>query len=341
MRLLAGFLIALLLASPVLAKRKDDVVVLKNGDRLTGEIKKFEQGMLSFKPDYALDNIDIDWVRVGQLESLDRFNVVLTDGSVHVGLIRKLSTSDEFTITTAAGVVRVPTSQVVRVLPTETSRWKQMTGSIDYGFTFESEDRQIQSSLGASAVYLGERNNAALYLTSTLSTDKNTTRTNRNAVMFDYSRRISQNWFVIFPAGLLNSSQQKLDLRTSFGAGVGRTLIRTSHTRSYVSGGLVVSRERYSPESGLQPFSATKEAWLGLGFTHFRFKVFNLDTRFIAYPNLGTRGRVRLLSESNLRWELVSSLYWNLRIYESFDSHPPIVAPKNDFGVTTSLGWTF
>ena len=80
---------------------------------------------------------------------------------------------------------------------------------------------------------------------------------------------------------------------------------------------------------------------MGLGFSHFQFKVFDLNTRLIVYPSLTTRGRVRVGSESNIRWEFVKDLYWNLRIYENFDSHPPITAPKNDFGVTTSLGWKF
>ncbi len=334
-------LIACLTVSPVFAKRKDDVVVLTNGDRITGEIKKIQHGTLSFKPDYALDTMEIDWARIGQLDSLDRFNVVLTDGTVHTGLIRKLPAVDEFTITMGHAVVRVPRSEVIRVLQTDESRWKQMTGSIDYGFTLESEDRQTQSSLGAKAEYLGERNSVTLNLTSTLNRQRNDAGTSRNSVAFDYSRRISENWSAIFLSNLLTSSQQKLDLRTSFGAGVSRTLIRTANTRSFVSGGLLLNRERYSPETGLQPFSNAAEAWLGVGFTHFRFKVFELDTGLFAYPNLTTRGRVRLSSLSNLRWELVKNLYWNLRIYENFDSHPPIVAPKNDFGVTTSLGWTF
>jgi len=334
-------LTASLVVSPVFAKRKDDVVVLKNGDRITGEIKKIQHGTLYFKPGYALETIEIDWTKVGQLESLDRFNVFLTDGMVHTGVIRKPLTSDDFTITTGQTVVSVPRSEVIRVQPTEDSRWKQMNGSIDYGFSLVSDNSQVQSSLGASAEYLGERNTAALDLNSTLTSQKDGANTSRNSVTFDYGRRVSENWSAIFLTNLLTSSQQKLDLRTSLGGGVGRILIRTANTRSVVSGGLLFSRERYSPETGLQPLSKTAEAWLSLAFTHFRFKVFDLDTSLTAYPNLTTRGRVRVNSVSNLRWEFIKDLYWNLRIYENFDSHPPIVAPKNDFGITTSLGWTF
>jgi len=329
------------MVAPLFAKGKDDRVVLKNGDRITGEIKKIEHGTLYFKPDYALQSVEIDWTRVGELVSPDRFNVVLTDGTVHAGLIRKESVSDNFTISTGSTVVQVLRSEVIRVLPVEDSLWRQINGSIDYGFSFISDNNETQSSLGANASYLGERNNVELSLTSTLSSQTSGSNTSRTSFSTEYSRRVSDNWSAIALTSLLSSSQQQLDLRTSVGGGLGRILIRTSNTRSLVSAGLLVSREKYSPEVGLQPSATTVEGWLGLVFSHFQFKVLDLNTRLIVYPSLTTRGRVRIGSESNIRWEFVKDLYWNLRIYENFDSHPPITAPKNDFGVTTSLGWKF
>jgi hypothetical protein len=45
-----GVLVILLslTASPLFAKRKDDLVVLKNGDHITGEIKIIEHGTIYF-----------------------------------------------------------------------------------------------------------------------------------------------------------------------------------------------------------------------------------------------------------------------------------------------------
>jgi hypothetical protein len=128
-----------LTASPLLAKRNDDRVVLENGDHITGEIKKIERGTLFFKPGYALVDIQIDWTRVERLESEDDFTVGLTNGSVYTGLIKKISSSDQrkndFTISTADRVVECTRAEVVTLQSMEKSRWNQMTGSIDYGFS--------------------------------------------------------------------------------------------------------------------------------------------------------------------------------------------------------------
>lgn len=39
--------------------------------------------------------------------------------------------------------------------------------------------------------------------------------------------------------------------------------------------------------------------------------------------------------------ELVSNLYLNIGITEVYDSKPPNDANKNDFSITSSLGWSF
>jgi len=38
-----------------------------------------------------------------------------------------------------------------------------------------------------------------------------------------------------------------------------------------------------------------------------------------------------------LKFELVKDLYLGIRLYENFDSKPPVNAPRNDLGITTSL----
>src|SRR5688572_27122631 len=66
---IASIATLLVLVAPVLAKRKDDVVVMKNGDRLTGEIKRLEEGKLIFSASYIASDVVLDWTNVERLES--------------------------------------------------------------------------------------------------------------------------------------------------------------------------------------------------------------------------------------------------------------------------------
>src|ERR1044071_5935989 len=81
-------LTAAVCAAPAWAKSTDDVVVLKNGDRMTGEIKKLQRGELVFKASYMADAVRLDWSKVARLESKDKYLIVLTDGQAFTESLR-------------------------------------------------------------------------------------------------------------------------------------------------------------------------------------------------------------------------------------------------------------
>ena len=139
----------------------------------------------------------------------------------------------------------------------------------------------------------------------------------------------------------LKSNQQDLDLRTTYGGGFGRRLVRTSKTALYVIGGGVYTHESYFPQAVPEPIRNNGEALLGFEFSTFRFKTLDINSQASLFPSLSDPGRVRFSSQSNLNIEIVRNFYWSLQVYENYDSRPPVNAPKNDSGVTTSLGWKF
>jgi hypothetical protein len=106
-------------------------------------------------------------------------------------------------------------------------------------------------------------------------------------------------------------------------------------------GGIAYSHESYFPQPGTQPIVNNAEVLAGLKFSTFRFKTLNINSQTLLFPSLTEPGRFRLSSQSNLRIELVRNFYWNFQVYENHDTHPPVTAPKNDLGLTTSIGWTF
>jgi hypothetical protein len=58
-------------------------------------------------------------------------------------------------------------------------------------------------------------------------------------------------------------------------------------------------------------------------------------------PSLTESGRVRGEGSLRLRRELVSDLFFEILVYDSYDSRPSEGSEKNDWGLSTSLGYTF
>jgi putative salt-induced outer membrane protein YdiY len=345
LKLIAVIGLLLLFAGPVYGKRKDDVVVMKNGDTFTGEIKALQFGELIFKSDYMKDSVHLDWKEVRALQSKDTFIVGLSDGTRVTGFIGKETTSEgegkDFRIIAEGTAVAVPPSEVIAIGQRERSFWNQLTGSINYGFSFASGNTSTDSSLGADVAFRTAKNSVQLATTSQFSSQANAQNTNRFTFDSQYARTLTNHWLAAGLFSLLKSNQQDLELRSTYGGGIGRKLVQTDRTALTLLGGAAFSHESYVPQPGTEPIRNNVESLFGVTFSTFRFKTLNLNSQTFAFPSLSDPGRLRISSQSNLRIELVRNFYWNFQLYENYDSRPPVSAPKNDLGITNSIGWTF
>lgn len=87
---------------------------------------------------------------------------------------------------------------------------------------------------------------------------------------------------------------------------------------------------------------------LGTALDWFQFTLPELDlsTQLVLFPSLSDRRRVRGKFNIALRWEIVRDLYWELSIYDDYDSQrvsldDGTLSSSNDYGLSTSLGWSW
>jgi hypothetical protein len=337
-------LLSLVCALTAFAKNDDDVVVLKNGDRLTGEIKGLQRGELRIKADYMAEAVRLDWARVESIESKSMFMIWLVDGKLVTDVMRLLPTNSNdvsnFVIGASGHGFRVPQLDVIRITPIERGFWKRLEGSIDLGFSFTSGNDQYQTQFAATTTYRTGDHSFTAAVDSSFSGQTQGTSQTRNQFTFDYRKQLNDRWYVGGLFGLLRSDQQSLDLRTSVGGLVGRNLKQTEYTRLSVYGGIVGTREHYSAAVG-QPRQTNADALAGVDFLTFRFSRTDITSRFSLFPSLTTPGRMRMQANSDVRFKIVKDLWWGFHLYENYDSKPPVRADKNDLGVSTSLGWKF
>jgi hypothetical protein len=333
-----------LLATNAVAANTDDVVVLKNGDRMTGEIKGLQSGELRFKSDYMAEAVRLDWSKVETLQSKSMFMIWLVDGKLVTNVMRLLpANSNEvanFLIGDANHSVRVPQGDVIRIAPTERKFWARLEGSIDFGFSFTSGNDQYQTELVATSTYRTGDHSFTASIDSSFSGQTEGTNNRRNQFSFDYRKQLSNRWYVGGLLDFLRSDQQTQNLRTSIGGLVGRNLVQTDHTRFSLFGGAVGTRENYSAVVG-KPETTNGDALAGIDFATFRFSRTDIRSRLSLFPSFTTPGRVRMQATTDLRYKIVKDLWWGFHIYENFDSKPPVRADKNDLGISTTLGWKF
>ena len=337
-------LISLSGALTALCKNVDDVVVMKNGDRLTGEIRELQSGELRIKPGYMAISAQLDWSRVDQIDSKTTFFIYLVSGKLFTSVMRLLpsNTNDvaNFVIGEGDQAVRVHQYEVIRILPVETGVLKRLEGSVDLGVSYTSGNDQYQTDLSGTATYRKGDHSYTAAISSSFSGQPKGESSKRNQFTFDYRKQLTRRYFAAGILDLLQSDQQSLSLRTSVGGALGRNIKQTERTRLSAYGGVAVTRENYSALLG-QPRSTNAEALTGLDLASFRFSKTDIRSRFTLFPSLTTPGRMRMQATADIRFKIVRDLWWGFHLYENYDSKPPVRADKNDLGVSSSLGWKF
>ena len=85
----------LLFSAGLYAQKNTDVIVMKNGDRFTCEIKGLSAGVLSVKLSYVDGTIGVQWSQVAHLESNQLFLVHTESGDVYTGKISTTGASSD------------------------------------------------------------------------------------------------------------------------------------------------------------------------------------------------------------------------------------------------------
>ncbi|HJX89802.1 MAG TPA: DUF481 domain-containing protein [Pyrinomonadaceae bacterium] len=324
--------------------RNDDVVILKNGDRLTGEIRGLQNGELKFFSGYMAESVRLDWTKVERLESKSTFMIFLVDGKLFTDVIRLLPTNSgqvaNFVIGGKHESARVQQLDVVRILLADARFFKRLEGSVDFGLSFTSGNDQYSTELLATTTYRTGSNAFTGSIDSSFSGQHKGTSTRRNQFTFDYRKQLTPRWFAGGVVDFLRSDQQSLSLRTSIGGLLGRNLKQTEGTRFAVFGGIVGNREKYSATTD-HPQSTNADGLAGVDFATFRFSRTDFRSRISLFPSLTTPGRTRVQATSNFRLRIATDLWVGFHLYENFDSKPPVRADKNDLGLSTSLSWIF
>ena len=316
---------------------------MKNGDRLTGEIKGLSAGVLSLKLKYVDGTIAVQWSQVARLESSRLFLVKTESGLVYTG---KISTTGEsgdppmkIEIAESSEEVEVPQRKIIKLNQTSERFWNRFDGAVNTGLLYSKGNESTQFNLSSQVEYTRERWSTQLNFNSSLASNRDADLTTRNQTDLNALRLLRwNNWFYAGTASFLQSSVQDVDLQTTLGGGVGRYLKNSNRASLYVAGGLGWQNARYGQAERTQN---TVVGFVATRLQVFKFKKTNLDLSASVIPAISEPGRVHVNTNEVYYIKVVSDLSWNFSFYGSWDSRPPATLPKSDYGTSSGLSWTF
>jgi len=330
---------ALLLARSAAAIPRTDVVTLRNGDRITGEILRLERGKLDLKTDDA-GTISFEWDKVARVQADRWFEVGTSADERFFGSLGPAA-DGSLVVIAPDRTVTLALAEVTLIAPIGRSFWRKLDGSIDVGFSYTRSSGIAQINVNSDTVFRRAKSevNVNLSLTGTKQ-EQDGTRDDRGALVGTYYRYPRPSWFVGGLARFESNESLGLRLRSQLGGALGPRLVNTNRAQVLVGGGLVFNEERgvdTEPTRNVEGLLTFQGSY----FTYDRPKT-NLDVSFQYYPSLSDWGRQRLQLDASAKRELVKDFFVAVDMFDTYDSRPPDPRfASNDIGLVLSLGWSY
>ncbi|MEZ5988870.1 MAG: DUF481 domain-containing protein [Planctomycetota bacterium] len=319
---------------------KTDVLLLFNGDRLTCEIKELEHGLLRVKTD-SMSTIEVEWKDIRRIRSRVPYRVELGDGSILYGSLDFVGEEGKVGVRDAVGLTEVPLGRIVALTRAEETIKSKLDFSVQLGFSFTKSSDVAQLNFGLDSTWRDLDWDIRFKLSSITTSKGNDGTSKKEDVSLGYRRFYEGGLFLDVSGGFQANDELGLKLRSYVGPGVGLALLRDSTHALLVGVGVHASREQAT--AGGEDVDQV-EAVAGASYSIFDFESpkTDLTLQVAAFPSLTEAERIRGEVDARLRKEIVTDFFWDLTFYWLYDSSPPSSASgKDDYGIVSSLGWSF
>lgn len=332
--------IFLLISSITHAGEKTDIVILKNGDHLTGEFKNLESGILEFKTD-TMGTVNIEWRFISELISSKNLSVLNMDGNRWLGNLQKPEISDHIVVNTEQGAIDLTQSEIVGMWPVAATFLDKMDLSASLGFGYSKSTDITDFDLSIDFAHRSEERLNEASLRSNITRQQDGNDQNRQDLRFSQQYLRPNRRFRTWSLGAESNEALGVNLRLSGGGAIGKYFAKTNDRVFYLSGGLLVTQE--FAEGGTDEANLEAQGTARYRFFRYASPKRSFDTTISIFPSITVVGRVRFDLRSTFKLEFYTDLFWSMEFYATGDNEPLSgnEVEKFDYGITTALGWSY
>ena len=333
-----------------------DIIRFKNGDQLTGEWQRVNGSNLVFKSE-NLGEVSFSISKVKSMDSARSSAILLKSGDAFRGMLSLLESGAWELKGEDGGVRHVAPGSVMAIYPLqiyyskagETRRvWQNWVGGTRLGYSLLRGERDARTlSIGVNAVRREPdlpgykerfRTNYNLNILLTNS-ETGGLKTSANSV----TTSLRQDFLFTptnfaFALGQFDHVQtQSIDLRQTYGGGIGHDLLTRPRINMQLLGGLTVVRTAFSNQEIRREAEALVGQRIGWKLTETVGLTHSLDF----YPSLSETGDYRFNTSTTLSTRISSRFSFNTTFADRFLSRPLPGAQRNELVFTTGLGVNF
>ena len=329
------FLITIATSQSLLAQH--DSLVLNNGDKVVGEIKSMDKGVLTIETNYSKKDFTIEWSGVKEIYSKTFFLITLSDGRRFNARIQSVPGEKKLSVVTSDNqTIETTQDQIVFLKELKSDFWSRMRASVDLGLSLTKANNLKQITINSAVGYLADKWETDIYFNMIQSTRDSVSKTKRIDGGINYKYFLQNDWFLSSSITFLSNTEQALNLRTSGKLGGGKYVIHTNKTYWNFASGLAFNNESFTNAT---PGRNSLEAFGGTELNLFDIGDLNLLSSVWVYPSLTESGRWRTDFRFDTKYDLPRDFYIKLNLTLNYDNKPAVAGKDMDYVFGFSVGW--
>ena len=332
--------IFLFMTSMNLFGQKTDTIIHVNGNILLGEIKKLNDGIITYKMD-GMGTIKFQVDKINTFKSEKSFQVVLKGGKQYFGSFDTCGIERHVKLILINGSDRLFIEDIIELYPIKKNFWLRTSGSLGLGFNFSKGSNIATLTTSGSLNHRNRHSYAELSWSDNTTYQSDSINSNKSDANLMIQRLIYRKWYLGFNIEGSSNSELGYKFRILGGVSVINYIIQDYHNRLYVSLGSNANRE-WSKDN--DEVTNNMEGLLGINYHYYKYTdpEINITTYVNTYPNFTTSGRYRVNYYLDAKVEVISDFNVGINIYYNFDSKPISVhAARDDYGIATTISYTF
>lgn len=342
---------ALVMLFAALAGRAD-VVRLKNGDRLSGQWEQIAEGKVAFKTE-MLGEVAIPLSNIESLVVSSPGVMSLKGGKAVRGTFSLLP-SGNWELYEDHKTRVITATSVDRIYPLERSRDKAVAsrnweGTVNFGYNRVQGAHQTGNfNMGINGTKRGlgriggrehwrTNYSSSLLLASTRTSPGHQVRTSSVTTTMRQDYFFTPDGFLFGLSQLEHIPAQTLELRQTYGVGVGRDLQRAERANLSFLTGMTIVNERLQNKARYQDAEAIAGAKINLTF----WKNSKMTHVLNFYPSVTMFGHYRLDAASTVSIPLSRRYTFSVNVTKRHLSRPLSGQKMNETVITTGIGFHF
>ncbi len=312
-----------------------DQLILKNGDRITGQVKRIWDEEVFIEPDYT-DEFAVEIDAVAYIDADRDFEIELADGRSVTAQLGGVNDEGKQLVQIEGEAIGIPLADLLELEePEDFFDWKtniDLNSAINKGNT----DSEKTSLRARGNVKLGDHRHIGDFLFADEEQDGASTK-QQALLSYSYNWLFRDPWYFAATGSFERDPIRELKQRLIATGGIGRDIWNQPRRALSVELGLGFSTE----EIGDMSEDNAVAAWV----LRYRHDVLGGDLELFhnqsITTNIGGRSNTVVKTSTGVQYEITDLLYATLSLDFDFESDPADLAENEDLALLFGLGVEF